>query len=188
MFISSEVRQTWVQILGLPLSNYVYMLNPFSHVWLFVTLWTIHARLLCPWDSPGKNTGVGSLSLLQGIFLTQGSNQSLSHLLHWQAGSLPLVPPAKPLLTTAIMGKSLNLFWPQFPHLQSGDTGCVYLMRLLKVNTCIGLARKICLGFFITSKNFVCSYGKTRVDLLANLSKCLAHEKCLILVGYYYYF
>ena len=35
------------------------------------------ARLLCPWDSPGKNTGVGSHSLLQGIFLTQGSNTGL---------------------------------------------------------------------------------------------------------------
>ena len=28
-----------------------------------------------PWNSPGQNTGVGSLSLLQGIFATQGSNQ-----------------------------------------------------------------------------------------------------------------
>ena len=32
------------------------------------------ARLLCPWDSPGKNTGVGCHFLLQGIFLTQGLN------------------------------------------------------------------------------------------------------------------
>ena len=32
-----------------------------------------------PWDSPGQNTGVGSLSLLQGIFSTQGWNP---HLLH----------------------------------------------------------------------------------------------------------
>ena len=30
-------------------------------------------RLYSPWDSPGQNTGVGSLSLLQGIFPTQGS-------------------------------------------------------------------------------------------------------------------
>ena len=36
-------------------------------------------RLLCPWDSPGKNTRVGSLSLLQGIFPTQGSNVGLPH-------------------------------------------------------------------------------------------------------------
>ena len=28
------------------------------------------ARLLCPWDSPGENTGVGCQSLLQGLFLT----------------------------------------------------------------------------------------------------------------------
>ena len=36
-------------------------------------------RLLCPWDSPGQNTGVGSHSLLQGIVLTQGSNTCLLH-------------------------------------------------------------------------------------------------------------
>ena len=34
-------------------------------------------RLLSPWDSPGKNTGVGSYFLLQGIFLTQGLNLGL---------------------------------------------------------------------------------------------------------------
>ena len=32
-----------------------------------------------PWNSPGHNTGVGSLSLLQGIFPTQGSNPGLPH-------------------------------------------------------------------------------------------------------------
>ena len=37
------------------------------------------SRLLCPWDSPSKNTGVGSHSLLQGIFPTKVSNP---HLLH----------------------------------------------------------------------------------------------------------
>ena len=36
-------------------------------------------RLLCLWDSPGKNTGVGSHSFLQGIFLTQGSKSGLLH-------------------------------------------------------------------------------------------------------------
>ena len=40
----------------------------------------------------GKNTGMGCHALLQGIFLTQGSNSCLFHLLHWQASSLPLVP------------------------------------------------------------------------------------------------
>ena len=36
-------------------------------------------RLYSPWNSPGQNTGVGSLSLLQWIFLTQESNQGLPH-------------------------------------------------------------------------------------------------------------
>ena len=37
------------------------------------------ARLLCPWDSLGKNTGVGCHALLQGIFQTQGLNPCLLH-------------------------------------------------------------------------------------------------------------
>ena len=48
-----------------------------------------HIRLLCPWNFPGKNTGVGSHFLLQGILPTQGSNldlplcrQILYHLSH----------------------------------------------------------------------------------------------------------
>ena len=42
---------------------------------------------LCPWNFPGKSTGAGCHFLLQGIFLTQGSNPRLLHLLHWQRGS-----------------------------------------------------------------------------------------------------
>ena len=44
-------------------------------------------RLLCPWDFPGKDTGVGGHFLLQGIFLTRGLN---SCFLQWQVDSLPL--------------------------------------------------------------------------------------------------
>ena len=47
-------------------------------------------------DSSGKNTREGCQALLQRIILTQGSNFSLLHLLHWQVGSLPLVPSGKP--------------------------------------------------------------------------------------------
>ena len=43
------------------------------------TPWTVANRLLCPWNSPGKNTGVGCHALLQGIFATQGSNPGLPH-------------------------------------------------------------------------------------------------------------
>ena len=57
---------------------------------------TVAARLLCPWDSSGKNTGVGCHALLKGIFLTQGANSSILNLLHcWQI-LYPLEPPGKP--------------------------------------------------------------------------------------------
>ena len=54
-------------------------------------------RLLCPWNLPGKNTGVGCQFLLQGIFPTQGSNQPLMHLLLWQADSSPLSHLERPI-------------------------------------------------------------------------------------------
>ena len=55
-----------------------YVLSRFSRVRLFVTLWTIAARLLCPWDSPGKNTGVGSHAFFQGILVPPGASPCLS--------------------------------------------------------------------------------------------------------------
>ena len=50
----------------------------------------LSTRLFCPWDFPGKNTGVGYHFLLQEIFLTQGLNSCLLRLLPLQADSLPL--------------------------------------------------------------------------------------------------
>ena len=52
------------------------------------------ARLLCPWDFPGKNTREGCHFLFQGIFPTQVSNLCL---LHWQVDSLPLHPLGSPV-------------------------------------------------------------------------------------------
>ena len=46
--------------------------------------------LYCSWNSPGQNIGMSSLSLFQGIFLTQGSNPGLPH---WD--SLPAEPQGK---------------------------------------------------------------------------------------------
>ena len=60
------------------------------------------ARLLCPWGSLGKSTGMSCHSLLQGTVLTQGSNLRLFCLLHWQAGSLPLGLPGK--TSTSLIG------------------------------------------------------------------------------------
>ena len=70
---------------GVPL--HASMLSHFSRIRLFAT-----TRLLCPRDSPGKNTGVGCHALLQGLRIELRSLMSPA----FQAGSLPLVPPGKP--------------------------------------------------------------------------------------------
>ena len=77
--------------------TFTYVLCVFScsnDVRLFATNGLQLTRLLCPWDSPGKNTRMGCRALLQGIFLTQESNPSLvSCIGRW---ILYLVPPGKP--------------------------------------------------------------------------------------------
>ena len=67
-----------------------------SCVQLFVTVWTVAARLLCPWDFPGKNTGVGCHFLFQGIFPTPGWNPHLLQLLLWRADALPVCHLGRP--------------------------------------------------------------------------------------------
>ena len=72
------------QIIGKqPMFKYIRMPESESEVTqLCLTLWPhgpFPARLLCPWSSPGKNTGECSHCLLQGIFLIQGSNPGLPH-------------------------------------------------------------------------------------------------------------
>ena len=81
---------SWLQVLESPLLSQVWSLARMTHrtqenvggsvvsesLWPH-GLWP--TRLLFPWDSPGKNTRVGSHSLLQGIFPTQGLNPDRLH-------------------------------------------------------------------------------------------------------------
>ena len=64
----------------------------FSHVWLFVTPWTVPARLLCPWDSSDKNIGLGCHALLPGDVPNPGIKPTSPEL---QVDSLPSEPPGK---------------------------------------------------------------------------------------------
>ena len=63
------------------------------------------ARLLCPGTSPGQDTGVSSLSFLQGNFPTQGLNLCL---LQWQADSLPLSHLRNPIPIEPLSGCGKN--------------------------------------------------------------------------------
>ena len=90
-----------------------------------------HARPPRPWDSPGKNTGVDCHALLQGIFLTQGSNPSLLCLLDCllKLMSIESVMPSNylilcgPLLLLPLIFPSIRVFsnesvlhvrWPEY--------------------------------------------------------------------------
>ena len=79
-------------------------------------------RLLCPWDSPGKNTGVGCHAL-QGIFPTQGLNQGLLHCwwifynLSHQGSPLYILAPPSPLWNSS------SVFFPEKSHGQRSLTG-----------------------------------------------------------------
>ena len=88
-----------------------------------LTLWFYGlylSRLLCPWDSPGRNTEGDCHFLLQGIFPPQGSNQHLLNLLTL-AGRF-LEPPWKP---------HQNLF----RRMQKEETGYLINFRTPKVIT-----------------------------------------------------
>ena len=81
------------------------------------------ARFLCPWDFPGKNTGVGCHFLLQGIFLTQGSNPCL---LHWQADSLPLSHLGSPESARGLLKTQTDIVFTRRvsgPHLSRSEVG-----------------------------------------------------------------
>ena len=92
-------------------------------------------RLLCPWDFPGKNTGLSCYFLLQGIFQTQGSNPGL---LHWQADSWSLShqgSPKSPLFSNMFARGALWIQSLQKVHkqdLERNTLSCCWIKHVLK--------------------------------------------------------
>ena len=108
-----QLNHTWATFNSLKLSK---TLSEWSESCSVVSdsLWP--HRLYNPWNSPCQNTGVGSLSLLKGIFPTQGSNPAL---LHWRQILYQLSYPGSPSKK-----KKKNFFlnshkshWPKFQPL-----------------------------------------------------------------------
>ena len=99
--------------------------------WQNVRDWYIHwlgsshddpARLLRPWDSPGKNTGMGCHAFLQAIFPTQGLNSSLLHCRQilftiWATGEAQEYWSGQPILYPG--GHPNPGIKPRFPALQA---------------------------------------------------------------------
>ena len=74
---SQRVRHNWATELNWTEINCdVYYIMDWKWTWKSLSRVQLFAT---PWNSPGQNTGVGRLFLLQGIFTTQGSNPGLPH-------------------------------------------------------------------------------------------------------------
>ena len=111
------------------------MQSCFSCVLMCATCELQPARLLCLWDSPGKNTGVGGHALLQGISWPWDRTQVSYIYLHWQVVSLPLEPPGKPLimLNGLISNRIVSLLLWEKQH------GIHYVIVSLPLNNVINL-------------------------------------------------
>ena len=97
-------------------------------------------RLLCPWNSPGRNTGVGCYSPLQGIFLTQGSNLGP---LHSRQILYHLEPPWKINCHTVFQGSCTHLHshqqWiraPVAPHPPQHLVLTVFCISVVLIGVC----------------------------------------------------
>ena len=100
--------------------------------------------LYSPWNSLGQNTGVGSLSLLQGIFSTQGSNPGLPAL---QVDSLPAEPLEKPKNTGV---RSLSLLQGIFltQELNRGLLHCRQILYQLSHEGILRILEWVAYSFF----------------------------------------
>ena len=84
--------------------------------------WLLLTRLLCLWDSPGKNTGVGCHFLFQGIFPTQGSNPHLLFNLNYFQDLSPGFPVGFDLLLylcfhlVILLGLGTDFVHPNSPN------------------------------------------------------------------------
>ena len=80
-----------------------YVLSHISCVWLFATLWIVALQAPLSMGLSRQENWSGFSCPPSGIFPAQGLNLYLLRILHWQVGSLPLVPPGKPLLCIVIV-------------------------------------------------------------------------------------
>ena len=136
---------------------------------------TLCDPMVCPWNSPGQNIGAGCHSLLQGIFLTRGSNWGLLHCrqilyhLSYQTNlantlgkyqvaidTLPLLPFFQQYHLPCISASSSP--WFQF-LLFCPLTSALFPLTFFTMHW---IGHKIRLGFSVSS------YGKTQMIFLGN--------------------
>ena len=110
------------------------------------------ARLLCSWNSPAKNTAVGSHFLLQGIFPTQGSNPGL---LHCKQTLYRLSHRGSPLCLFYIQNRQCIYVNPNLPTLCAEVRQCVKILE----KSLISSLKTLC---FFVQAIFILKYVKLK--------------------------
>ena len=126
--------------------------------------------LYSPWNSPGQNTGMGSLSLLQEIFPTQGLNPGLTTL---QVDSLPAVPQEKPK-NTGVGSLSLLQWISLTQESNQGLLHCRQILYQLSIREALGLS-----CYQLKMDDFSCKmfYGSLGVITKAKTYSRFTHMK-----------
>ena len=108
------------------------VLSHFSCVWLFVTPWTIACQVPLSMEFSKQESGVGYHFLLQGIFLTKGSNPGLLHCRwiffffnHWATGEAPYISLVLEIKSSFVIILGWFAQVPPFPHLWFKSVFCL---------------------------------------------------------------
>ena len=126
-------------------------------------------RLLHAWDFSGKNTRVDCHFLLQGIFLTQGSNPRLLCLLQWQVDSLPPSYLGSPNRYIIIMLIRLCWFFKLVHSVQSWKFYITFWLPDLAYELCIELQPRL------LSWDWVVFHGGIQTFTVWSLHHCCCH-------------
>ena len=103
------------------------------------TLWTVVHQAPLPIGFSRQENWSGLPCPPLGIFPTQGSKPGLLRPLHWQLGSLPLVPPGKPTIMKLLIktGTMLYHVYSELPRHFFWSRDCIGLRHFLKIVYCL---------------------------------------------------
>ena len=136
--------------------------------------WKAHglqpARLLCPWDSSDKNTGVGCHFLFQGIFPTQASDLCLLDFLHCRQILYPLTHQESPIYIYISIYTSIktpfNIFIYKPISICMGSIPIYYIFNCRFPRQCSGKestyqCKKCCLSLEDPLEKEIATHSKT---------------------------
>ena len=138
-------------------------------------------RFLCPWNSPSKNTAVGSHSLLPGIFQTQGLNPGLLHC-GWILYHLSHQGSSR-ILKWVVYPFSRRSSWPRIWNVVSCTTGRFLTswatresVNIISLTKCTSL-HKLPISWAFSHSCLTSSDGGIRLHLLLSLGPSVTNSK-----------